>query len=70
MPRSDGKSALKQHVQDYLDKARALDRRLDKIQDESVKDIHDVLDSATPLLTKSGSKHGGCNEGLKKSTTR
>lgn len=50
MPRSGGKAALKLHVQDYLDKARELDRQLDKMQDESAEEIHDVIDSATPLL--------------------
>jgi Mg2+ and Co2+ transporter CorA len=50
MPRSGGKSAMKQHVQDYLDKALALDLQLEKMGGESVEDIHEVIDSATPLL--------------------
>jgi len=50
MPRSGGKASLKQHVQDYLDKALALDTRLDKMGDETAEEIHDVIDAATPML--------------------
>jgi len=48
VPGSGGRSALREHVDQYLARAKSLDSELDKTS--TAAEIHEVIDQATPLL--------------------